>query len=122
MCASILVVDDSYLARFSMESSLLKAGYEVFLAEDEEEAMQMLANEARSVELVITDYSMPRPGAGVLLLHGVKRVNPELPVILVSAQEFEPEHGIHHEGFTAILVKSNDRNILVESVGKVIPV
>ena len=54
---AILVVDNSEIARLEVIGPLRQAGYEVFEAEDGEQALQSISQ--RSFGLVITDVHMP---------------------------------------------------------------
>jgi len=54
---SILVVDDAPDARLVMQAALRKAGYEVRLATDGEDALQQFRD--RPTDLVMLDVDMP---------------------------------------------------------------
>ena len=56
----VLVVDDSAMSRKLVAHSLLGAGYEVLLAQDGREALDLFAQHQPSV--VVTDWSMPDIG------------------------------------------------------------
>jgi two-component system response regulator PilR (NtrC family) len=80
--SSILVVDDELSMREFLEILLAKEGYAVSCAESGEDACSILDGEA--FDLVITDIRMDNiDGLGVL--RKVKEVNPETPVIMISA-------------------------------------
>jgi len=85
MRARILVVDDSPTIRRVVGSILERHGYDTLLAEDGQEALELLATE--HVDLVLLDFVMPR-------LNGYQfcrelRADPNLknlPVVLMSAK------------------------------------
>ncbi|MBW1690001.1 MAG: sigma-54-dependent Fis family transcriptional regulator [Deltaproteobacteria bacterium] len=80
--SAILVVDDELSMREFLEILLTKEGYAVSCAENGEDACTILDGEA--FDLVITDIRMDTiDGLGVL--RKVKEVNPETPVIIISA-------------------------------------
>lgn len=80
--SAILVVDDELSMREFLEILLTKEGYAVSCAESGEDACTILDGEA--FDLVITDIRMDNiDGLGVL--RKVKEVNPETPVIMISA-------------------------------------
>lgn len=80
--SAILVVDDELSMREFLEILLTKEGYAVSCAENGEDACTILDGEA--FDLVITDIRMDNiDGLGVL--RKVKEVNPETPVIMISA-------------------------------------
>jgi two-component system NtrC family response regulator len=78
----ILVVDDEEPQRRVLAGFLRKAGYEVETRASAEEALEVVA--ARTVDLVLTDLRMPG-GSGVELLDAVRGVNPEVPVVVMTA-------------------------------------
>ena len=78
----ILVVDDKEGMREFFEIFLSKEGYQVSAAGRGEEALQ-LARAAR-FDLVISDIKMPGIG-GIALLKGLRELDPQLPVIMVTA-------------------------------------
>lgn len=53
----ILVVDDEYLIRWTLQKNLEKAGYSVLLAETGEDALQKISEEAP--DLVLLDINLP---------------------------------------------------------------
>jgi len=80
--ARILVVDDERSMREFLEIFFRREGYEVATAESVEQAL--LAVEADDYDLVITDIQMP-DRSGLELLHEVREVSPETPVIMITA-------------------------------------
>ncbi len=55
--ARILVVDDEYLIRWTLQQNLEKQGYEVLLAETGEEALEKVKEEAP--DLALLDIKLP---------------------------------------------------------------
>ena len=83
----ILVVDDDKNIRLSLKLILERNEYEVALAEEPKEAMQIVRN-TPAVELVLMDmnYSISTDGEeGLTLLKQVKVFRPEVPCILMTA-------------------------------------
>ena len=78
----ILVVEDDAEMRSLLTDELLDEGYEVLQAVDGEDAASRLVQER--FDLVITDVVMPRSG-GLDLLSNVRKVYPNMPVILITA-------------------------------------
>ena len=78
----ILVVDDEYLIRWSLQQELAKEGYEVTTAEDGESALR-LARES-SPDLVLLDIQLPGMG-GIEVLQKIKASDPEIVVIMITA-------------------------------------
>jgi DNA-binding NtrC family response regulator len=81
--ARILVVDDTEMMRDSLASILVRDGHEVIAAADGAAAMSRLTGPAR-FDLVITDLKMPKL-TGTELLAEVKKLRPDLPVVLMTA-------------------------------------
>ena len=78
----ILLVDDQKSLRRSLSLMLQGAGFETDEAESGEGALSCLGNQ--KYDLVITDLRMDGM-SGVDLLREIKRENPALPVILITA-------------------------------------
>ncbi len=80
--ARIMVVEDDRSQREELAGFLRDLGADVREAEDGKAALEMVA--AYSPDLCITDFRMPHMDGGELLLE-IHRINPEIPVILVTA-------------------------------------
>lgn len=78
----VLVVDDELSVREFFEILLRKEGYEVVSAMDGSQALHLIREE--EFDLVITDLQMAG-GDGMNLLREVKKIQPEVPVIMVTA-------------------------------------
>jgi len=101
--ARVLVVDDSDINRALFEGYLVHLGHKVRLAGNGQEALSMFEREG--ADLVITDLSMPGL-SGWQVAEGVKKQNPNVPVILVSGwaiQQDEPR--IRESGVDRVLQK-----------------
>jgi CheY-like chemotaxis protein len=81
---SVLIVDDEYASLEVLALLLAGEGFRVFTASDGEDALQKLAT--AEIELVITDYKMPRMDGSELCLRMLADVHlAHLPVIFTSA-------------------------------------
>jgi len=80
--ATILVVDDDERLRHTLSLLLRTAGYEAVAAADVPGAEEVLRE--RDIDLIISDVRMPG-GSGFDLLDGVKRLEVDTPVILLTA-------------------------------------
>ncbi|HYM67168.1 MAG TPA: sigma-54 dependent transcriptional regulator, partial [Patescibacteria group bacterium] len=78
----ILVVDDEAEIRSLLAAVLQSKGYEVVTAEDGAAALQAVPRERPAV--ILMDLSMPRMN-GMDALPEIKRLDPELPVIICTA-------------------------------------
>lgn len=81
MKTNVLVVDDDNHMRIALKESLVRAGYDVALAEDGK--MAMVEIDRKPYDLVITDVKMPHIG-GIDLLKAIKETSPLMPVILMT--------------------------------------
>jgi len=80
--ASILVVDDDPNSLFGICQILKDEGYQVLPAGNGKDALEKL--KANGINMVITDERMP-DFTGMELLSEVKRMDPGIPVILITA-------------------------------------
>ena len=78
----ILVVDDEPVQREMIGGFLKKQGFEVVAAESAESALALFQQHA--FDLVLTDQKMAHM-SGLELLQAVRAINPETPVIVITA-------------------------------------
>lgn len=81
--AHILIVDDELSIRITLSEFLRNDNYEVDVAEDADQAMEMLATE--DFDVVVTDIVMPRI-TGVKLLEAIRESAPRVQVILMTGE------------------------------------
>jgi DNA-binding NtrC family response regulator len=81
MKRTVLIAEDEEKMRRILELNL-QDQYRILLAKDGEEALRMFKE--NEVHLLLTDMRMPDRD-GLSLLHEVKRLRPEIPVILITA-------------------------------------
>ncbi|HRJ27659.1 MAG TPA: sigma-54 dependent transcriptional regulator [Fimbriimonadaceae bacterium] len=85
---SLLIVDDELNIRRILQAAFEKVGYQVHTAENGVEAVRIL--EARSIDCVVTDVTMPLMN-GYQLQNEAARIAPETPVILMTAYGTIPQ-------------------------------
>jgi len=78
----ILVADDDQTCRDSIQKVLEREGYHVESAPDVDGALEALR--ASHFDLVVCDYRMPGK-TGIDLLREMKREQPDVPVLMISA-------------------------------------
>jgi signal transduction histidine kinase len=81
---TILVVDDEAVMVESIRIGLENKGYRVIEACSARQALDQLSSREYSIDLVVTDYLMPAMN-GLDLLAAIRRSQPDLPVILMTA-------------------------------------
>jgi two-component system cell cycle response regulator len=108
----ILVVDDDFLNRVVLSTNLQEQGYEVAMAENGAQALEMLGSQA--FDVVLLDLVMPEVD-GFQVLEQMKRdsVQREIPVIVISAlDEMESILRCIEMGATDYLPKPFDAALL----------
>jgi PAS domain S-box-containing protein len=78
---TILVVDDDVLIAMSTVDMLEDLGHDVIEANSGDRALEILHD--RPVDLLVTDYSMPRMN-GAQLAAAAREIRPELPILLAT--------------------------------------
>jgi two-component system NtrC family response regulator len=79
---TILIVDDEKNYLVILEALLVPEGYEIITEDNALNALRLIRE--TDLDLVITDMKMPKMG-GIELLDEVKKIDPDLPVIIMTA-------------------------------------
>jgi CheY-like chemotaxis protein len=81
----VLVVDDDAHIRSTVRLVLQRAGYEVLVASNAQEAIDLLAqsDSADSINTVLCDLDMPNINGGELISHVNSRY-PNIPIVVLS--------------------------------------
>jgi len=109
---SVLVVEDDAILREALVDTLRAAELPALAAADAPGALQILQSEA--IALVISDVQMPGPN-GYQLLSSIKRLRPDLPVVLMTAYGTVAQAvAAMREGATDYIVKPFDALALIE--------
>jgi two-component system, response regulator FlrC len=108
----VLVVEDDAALREALVDTLRAADLQAISAPDAPSALQLLENE--EIALVISDVQMPGPN-GYQLLSSIKRLRPDLPVVLMTAFGTVAQAvAAMREGATDYIVKPFDAQALTE--------
>lgn len=94
----LLVVDDEPMVRLVMTTVLSARGFMVLEAGDGHEALRVFREHRDEIRAVLLDMSMPGMN-GAETFHELQRLNPEVPVVLLSG---------HNERDTADLAAGRD--------------
>lgn len=113
MSSHILLVDDDQALLKLLSIRLKACGYEVSCAESAEQALQMLDER---IHLIITDLRMEGMD-GLALFQQVQKVNPQLPVIIITAHGSIPEAvTATQQGVFSFITKPIDRDQLLLTI------
>jgi len=113
----ILVVDDEPAQRELVSGFLKKQGFDVAAAESGVKALELFRHD--SIDLILTDQKMPNM-SGPDLLQAVRAINPETPVILMTAYgSIEAAVSSIQAGATDYLTKPLNLNELLYRIRQV---
>jgi len=112
---NILVFEDNIMTLKTIEHTLKKAGFKVFMAGDGFQGIQILGRE--HVDLVITDINMPYTKGLELIRHINTKMDVKIPVMVISGITNE-ETRTHARELGAIdyMTKPFDLNIMLQKV------
>jgi PAS domain S-box-containing protein len=116
----ILYIDDEEMLVRVGRRRLQSLGYEVVGEVSAAAALERLHGCSRPFDLVLTDYSMPRI-TGIDLAHQLRRVAPEVPIILLTGfiEEIPPEL-IASVGISKVILKPATWQMLADEVRSVL--
>ena len=108
---SVLVVDDDRDLRYLLSVRFVSAGYMVYGAENGLEALEQM--EEHSVDVVLTDYHMPKMDGFEFLSVCCVRW-PGTPVVVFSAEQDNLAHEAVERGAFAWVRKGSEFTMLLE--------
>jgi CheY-like chemotaxis protein len=111
----ILCVDDEELGLLVRKLMLESEGFEVTVAIDGKSALQLCSQ--LSFDLILLDYSMPGMNGGEVAL-ALRRLHPEIPIILLSAYLTLPEE--HTQLVDGHVTKGESTEALLTLVRKLV--
>lgn len=112
----VLVVDDEQLIRRSIGRILTAAGHDVFFAKDGVDAIEVFESVKPPPDVVLLDLDMPRMRGDECLVR-LKKINPDLPVVLLSGYfDEQRRHQLIEAGAIDLLPKPVDAETLRDSV------
>jgi CheY-like chemotaxis protein len=107
----VLVVDDDHDLRYMLSVRLVSAGYTVYGAANGLEALVQM--EKYSVDVVLTDYRMPKMD-GFEFLSLCRMKWPGTPVVVFSAEQDDLAHEAVERGAFAWVRKGSECTMLLE--------
>jgi CheY-like chemotaxis protein len=116
--ATILLAEDDPAVRDFVSSVLRQEGYEVLLAENGRQSMELCRTHAGPIEALVTDVVMPEMN-GRELAEKAKMLRPDLKVLFISGyvdRAIKQEEG--SKSWVAFLEKPFTAESLLDVVGK----
>jgi two-component system sensor histidine kinase RpfC len=119
----ILLAEDNPINQEVIQSILEKAGHSVHIAEDGEQALDVLASE-EGFDLVLLDMNMPQlSGLEVLKQFRFMDTSAKTPVIMLSADALpETAHACLSAGADDYLTKPVDVTLMLQTINQYAPV
>lgn len=81
---TVMVMDDDEIILESMDEYLNENGYDVMLAANEEQALKIIKSKHEDIDIAILDLNIPEGPGGVYVLEELKKINPQIKVIISS--------------------------------------
>ena len=116
---TVLVVEDSGPLRKMIGSMLRESDFHVFEAANGSEALEILARDPGSIDLVLTDVVMPHI-SGTELAGSLSLIRPALPVLFMSGFSEDPVVRDLENGSNFFLRKPFTASALLEAVRRVL--
>ncbi|GAX59454.1 response regulator containing cheY-like receiver, AAA-type ATPase [Candidatus Scalindua japonica] len=115
---TVLVVDDQESIRLALSRMLSKEGYEVFVAESGESALDILRE--KKINVMLSDLKMHKMD-GLRLLKASKLIKPEVEVILITAHgTIEKAVGAMKDGAYDFITKPFKKIVITNMIRKAI--
>jgi CheY-like chemotaxis protein len=89
---TLLCIDDNQSALHVRQMVLESAGYTVLIAIDSAAAMEIFSSSV--VDIVVSDHFL-QDGTGIELATAMKKLKPDVPIVIISGLVDEPE-GMEH--------------------------
>jgi len=113
---TILVVDDEAALANILQKLLHRLNYQVAITSSSIEALDWVRQNPGQFDLVITDLTMPEMN-GVALAEQIRRIRPEMPIILVSGYSGSiSEDSLRQAGIQELIDKPVPPHTLAEAV------
>jgi DNA-binding NtrC family response regulator len=115
--SSVLIVDDEFGVRESLRM-LLKSHYEIFTAQDGEEALEVLKE--RKIDLITLDLNMPKL-SGIETLREIRKIDSEVPVIIITGYgtQKDEEEALHY-GVTDFISKPFNTSKIISVIDRIL--
>lgn len=119
---SVLLVEDSRVIRMAMRHNLTKSGYQVFIAEDGEQAITSACSD--NPDIILLDMILPKlSGPEVLARLKQDPATSHIPVIVLTGLSRKNEQKLKGQGAAAFMEKSqwtDNPNALLDVIKEVL--
>lgn len=116
----ILVVDDEEDVLFVVKTALEKAGYQVILANNGYDGLELYKSKSQLINAIVLDLTMPDIG-GDEILEIISRDNPYIPVLLSSGySQQEIQSSIKNHRYISFIQKPFQPTSLVKELGRLL--
>jgi two-component system cell cycle sensor histidine kinase/response regulator CckA len=115
---TILLVDDEPSIRKIAAQILLRQGYEVLVAANGQEALQICRNHSGAIQLLLTDLIMPGMN-GLDLVAQAITMRPQMRVVYIS-ESYLLKQAFAQEPNLAFITKPFSAEQLIKKVGEVL--
>ncbi len=117
--STILLVEDELLLIQMLDLAFKRDGYRVIKAHDGMEALSLYSKHQHEIDLVLTDYGLPKL-TGDLLFRELHKIEPMLPVVVASGN-LDPElrENLLRHGVRAIVQKPYSLMEILTVIGKI---
>jgi len=117
---TILVVDDEEFVSATIARTLKSLGYNVMSSTSSGEALELFVKEKEQIDLVITDFTMPKM-TGAQLAEKMLQVNASIPIILMTGYTSAiDDAGAKGLGIKAFLTKPVSKKTLSQTIRNVL--
>jgi CheY-like chemotaxis protein len=116
---TILIVDDAYSTLVLLKEEFEGAGYEVLTTDSGNEALEILNDPSKRIDLLITNLRHTGP-KGLDFIRLIKKIWPDLPVICLTALSGYKDLPPDDRPFDDLVEKSYDLSRLKDSVASLI--
>jgi FixJ family two-component response regulator/anti-sigma regulatory factor (Ser/Thr protein kinase) len=117
--ATIVVIDDEELSRFSLRKKLSRFGYNVITLDKAEDALYLLKHDKQQVDFIITDILL-RKMDGIELLRHINILDDPIPVLLTGQGNVEDAIKALHYGACDFIRKPIDVNEVASIIRNVL--
>lgn len=117
---TVLLIDDEELILEVGEAMLEALGYNVIIAPDGGQAIELVEQKGAEIELVILDLIMPGLEGGKVF-DRIREIQPAMPVILASGYSLEGQaNDIMHRGCNGFIQKPFNMSELSQKIRKIL--